>query len=100
MTKVLEWLTDLAEWALRPFVVVAVVVFAGVGVVLATLPDDGPRPTPEQDDAAYAEWQKMDLLAREIVCNMFEDRGEAIFFPSQDSGLTAAKVDLMERECK
>lgn len=79
-------------------VILAAVFAALLGGVALSL-DNSSRPTPEQDDAAYAEWQDMHPMAREILCDMYEERGEAMFFPHETEGLVEAKIDLMEREC-
>lgn len=72
------------------------IIFGAFAWVVVSL-DDSPRPTPEQDDAAYAEWHEMDPYAREIVCDMLEVNPER-FIP--EDGYAQAKLDLMERECK
>ncbi len=79
-------------------VILAAVFVALIGGVALSL-DNSSRPTPEQDDAAYAEWQDMHPMSREILCDMYEERGDAIFFPGEPEGLIEAKIDLMEREC-
>jgi len=70
--------------------------------------DNGARPTIEEDEQAQEDWRELSPEEKDLICDVFlmvDDHAEA-FELMQDgevrdsAGLTLAKIDIMERECR
>ena len=80
-------------------------IFLAVFLAIVFSLDNSERPTPADDDLAYAEWNDMDTPTQALVCDAFisiDDKDlirHSMMEEGDSEGFAEAKIDLLEREC-
>ena len=80
-------------------------IFLALFLAIVLSLDNSERPTPADDDLAYAEWNDMDTPTQAFVCRTFNSVNDkdiirrAMMDEGDSEGFAEAQIDLLEREC-